>query len=44
MFWNQLNYITAVQVHDLIDLFLNALGFLRVLGTTAPLWIERVGS
>ena len=31
MLWNQLNYITTVQVHDLIDLFRNALlGFLRV--------------
>jgi hypothetical protein len=25
MLWNQLNYITTVQVHDLIDLFRNAL-------------------
>jgi hypothetical protein len=33
MLWNQLNYITTVQVHVLINLFRNALGFLRVLGT-----------
>jgi hypothetical protein len=32
MLWNQLNYITTVQVHDLIDLFRNALGL------TALLW------
>ena len=48
MLWNQLNYITTVQVHNIIDLFRNALlGFLRVLGSlqpTALLWIERVGS
>jgi hypothetical protein len=48
MLWNQLNYITTVRVHILIDLFRNALlGFLRVLGSLQPtvlLWIERVGS
>jgi hypothetical protein len=34
---NLLNYITTVgQVHDLIDLFRNALGFLRVLGSWNP--------
>jgi hypothetical protein len=37
MLWNQLNYITTLRVHILIDLFRNALlGFLRVLGSLQP--------
>ena len=44
MLWNQLNYITTVQVHVLINLFRNALGFLRVLGTLYPTALLWVGS